>query len=1171
MAHAAPAAAFGRAFQRIMAMAQTDPEIAGIMPEPAITEAMQKPGLSYAEIIAIALAGYAERPALGSRAYEIRDGRRHALPAFATITYNELAHRIEAVASAWRHHPIHRVGPGEFACFIAFASAEMTAMDLACTYAQVIAVPLQANLPASDMMEVLADTQPAVLVTTIDNLDLAVGYALQASSVRSVVLIEADDHIDEDRARMEAAEIRLVEAGGRIALATFTDLVEYGAGFAWTPLPRRSEGEDALAMLIYTSGSTGTPKGAMIHEAMCSQLWASAPPLPAIQLAYAPLNHFMGRNTVFNTLARGGIVHFTQKSDMSTLFDDIRIARPTFMMFMPRVAEIIYQQYQSELQRRVAAGENPAEADAAVRAHMATNTLGDRVVAGGVGSAPTAPEVQQFLRECFDIAFSEGYSSTEGGSTALISGGQVQRNVVIDYRLLDVPELGYHRTDKPHPRGELLIKSRLAIKGYFKRPEATAAIFDAEGWLHTGDIMEELGPDQLRWVDRRNNVIKLSQAEYVAIGPLEAAFLGASKLIRQIYIYGNSHRSFLLAVVVPDIEVACARLGHAPSLEELRALALADLQETARNAGLKSFEVPRDVLVELEPFTHENGLLSSVRKPLRPKLKTRYQDALEAMYREMDRQQQVELARLRGNESGLSTPERVAGAIKAALGLAALDPSAAQSYGELGGDSLGALSLSLLLEEMFGVELPVGMLLGPTASIERISQAIDALRAAEAGGAPTFASVHGAEAATVRASDLTLDAFLDCETLAQAAAALPARVESRTVLVTGATGFLGRFLCLEWMERLAPGDGKAVCLVRAKDEAQARARLEKAFGTVDADLAARFRALAAEHLEVLAGDLSAPRLGLDTETFARLAEEVDRIVHPGALVNHLLPYRALFAPNVVGTAELIRLALSRRLKRFDYVSTFGVPQMNPGLAAAPEDADVREAAPEMRLSEDYAVGYGVSKWAGEVLLREAHDQFGLPVTVFRPDMIMAHSRFRGQINVPDMFTRLLHSLALTGIAPGSFYEAVPNGSRPRAHYDGLPVDFLAGAMLRLGNGAEHGFRTFNTTSTHLDDGISLDTIADWVASAGYRIDRIADHAEWVRRFSAALRNLPDEQRQHSALPIMSHFAHPHPARPAPVRNDAFVAAAGPMPSLNEAYIHKYLDDMRALGLLPADR
>ncbi len=408
------------------------------------------------------------------------------------------------------------------------------------------------------------------------------------------------------------------------------------------------------------------------------------------RIAYAPMNHFMGRNMIHNALAQGGAAYFTLKSDMSTLFEDIRIVRPTTLLFIPRACELIYQHYLAEVQRMVAEGADAAVADTRVRVEMHKNFLGDRLNATGVGSSPTAPEVRQFIAECFDIPIIEGYGCTEAGGGAMTFLNQVVPRVVKDYKLADVPELGYYSTDKPYPRGELLVKTSLMIQGYFKRPDATAAIFDEDGFLMTGDVMEERGPGHLVWVDRRNNVIKLSQAEFVAIGPLEAIYLGHGKLISQIYVYGSSYRSFLLVVVVPAIELAGKRLGHAPSDEELRELVLADLQEAARAAGLKSFEVPRDVLIEREPFTLENGLLSSVRKPLRPNLKRRYGDQLEAMYQEMDRQQQ-ELALLR-QVGEPSTLERVAGAFKANLGLAALDPVSPQSYGDLGGDSFGAVA-----------------------------------------------------------------------------------------------------------------------------------------------------------------------------------------------------------------------------------------------------------------------------------------------------------------------------------------------------------------------------------------------------------------------------------------------------------------------------------------------
>src|SRR3546814_17446594 len=92
------------------------------------------------------------------------------------------------------------------------------------------------------------------------------------------------------------------------------------------------------------------------------------------------------------------------------------------------------------------------------------------------GSAPTTPEVKGFISECFQLPVNEGYGTTEAGS--IMSNGRVLRPPVIDYKLIDVPELGYFTTDKPYPRGELWVKTEMAIPGYFKQPEATAALYD---------------------------------------------------------------------------------------------------------------------------------------------------------------------------------------------------------------------------------------------------------------------------------------------------------------------------------------------------------------------------------------------------------------------------------------------------------------------------------------------------------------------------------------------------------------------------------------------------------------------------------------------------------------------------------------------------------------------
>ncbi len=325
--------------------------------------------------------------------------------------------------------------------------------------------------------------------------------------------------------------------------------------------------------------------------------------------------------------------------------------------------------------------------------------------------------------------------------------------------------------------------------------------------------------------------------------------------------------------------------------------------------------------------------------------------------------------------------------------------------------------------------------------------------------------------------------------------------------------------------------------------------------------------MAKQHLEVLAGDLSEPNLGLDHTDWERLTQSVDLIVHPAAFVNHVLPYSQLFGPNVVGTAELIRLAITHRLKPINNVSTVAAA-MIPGGGVIDEDADVRGVAPVRRLDGDrYADGYASSKWAGEVLLRDAHERFGLPVSVFRSDMILAHSQYQGQINVPDMFTRWLFSIIVTGLAPRSFYTS--GAAKP--HYDGLPVDFTAKAIATLGANALNGYRTYHVVNPH-DDAISMDTFIDWAIAAGCEIKRIDSYDDWYRRFETALRGLPEKQRQHSSLPLLHQFRRPMPATAgATVSTQRFEADlrshSQNIPHLSAAFIDKYLADLRVLQLI----
>ncbi|OMC38179.1 oxidoreductase [Mycobacterium sp. GA-1841] len=1144
---------------RIAHLYETDQQFADARPSDAVNTAVAQSDLRLPAIVKGLFAGYADRPALGQRAVEyVTDaaGRTSAqlLPRFDTITYRQLGDRVQAVTNAWHNHPVK---PGDRVAILGFTSVDYTTIDTALIELGAVSVPLQTSAPVTTLRPIVAETEPTVIAASIDFVDDAVELVKSGPAPRRLVVFDYQPQVDTAREAFDAAKAALADTD--VIVEPLADVLDRGRSLADAPLYTPGQ-PDPLTMLIYTSGSTGTPKGAMYPESKVANMWQLAAKaswdenqatLPALTLNFMPMSHVMGRGILIGTLASGGTAYFAARSDLSTFLEDLALVRPTQLSFVPRIWDMLFGEYQSRLDRSGASEDE-------VLAEVRDDLLGGRFVSALTGSAPISTEMRSWVERLLDMHLLEGYGSTEAGSVFV--DGHIQRPPVIDYKLVDVPDLGYFRTDQPYPRGELLVKSEQMFPGYYKRPEITAEMFDEDGYYRTGDIVAELGPDQVEYVDRRNNVLKLSQGEFVTVSKLEAVF-GDSPLVQQIYIYGNSSRSYLLAVVVPT-DTAASKQAINDSL-----------QDAARAAGLQSYEIPRDFLVETTPFSLENGLLTGIRKLARPNLKAHYGERLEQLYTELAEGQANELSELRRNGAQAPVLDTVSRAAGALLGAAASDLAPEAHFTDLGGDSLSALTFGNLLQEIFDVEVPVSAIVSPASDLRTIAEYIEAQRSGT-NLRPTFTSVHGRNATEVHASDLTLDKFIDAATLA-ATPGLPGPVsEIRTVLLTGATGFLGRYLALEWLERMDLVDGKVICLVRAKSDEEARARLDKTFDSGDPKLLTHYQKLAADHLEVIAGDKGEADLGLDQATWQRLADTVDFIVDPAALVNHVLPYSELFGPNALGTAELIRIALTTRIKPFAYVSTIGVGGgIEPGKFV--EDADIRQISATRRVDDSYANGYGNSKWAGEVLLREAHDLAGLPVTVFRCDMILADTTYAGQLNLPDMFTRMMFSLVATGVAPKSFNQLDADGNRQRSHYDGLPVEFIAEAISTLGAHVQDGFETYHVMNPH-DDGLGMDEFVDWLVEAGYPIQRVEDYQEWLSRFETTLRALPDKQRQASLLPLLHNYQQPGmPVNGAMAPTDVFRAAVqeakiGPdkdIPHVTREVIVKYISDLKLLGLL----
>jgi amino acid adenylation domain-containing protein/thioester reductase-like protein len=343
-----------------------------------------------------------------------------------------------------------------------------------------------------------------------------------------------------------------------------------------------------------------------------------------------------------------------------------------------------------------------------------------------------------------------------------------------------------------------------------------------------------------------------------------------------------------------------------------------------------------------------------------------------------------------------------------------------------------------------------------------------------------------------------------------------ALVHPRVVFLTGGTGYLGAHILANLLQ--VPGL-TTVCLARAKNDDAAKKRLVetmkkyqlleptlKALRESDQENPAKQSSDADNggedfldsHLIAVAGDLSKPLLGMEELQFKSLALEIDSIIHCGAEVNLIKPYKSLKASNVLGTQEILRLAttngfIKTKVKPVHYISTNGIFPVDRA-AYGKDDGD----SSTVYLKEDMDVddfatylseGYAQTKYVAEQMCTVAESR-GLPISVLRPGN-MAGSTLTGVSNADDLNYLLLRGILDAGCAPivgTNFYM------------DLTPVDFAAEAVTQLVVQSPHTVigQRMHLQSPHKP--VALAEVVAWLKEMGKAIEGVT-REEWMERIS----------------------------------------------------------------------
>ncbi|MDR0218102.1 MAG: amino acid adenylation domain-containing protein [Enterobacteriaceae bacterium] len=480
---------------------------------------------------------------------------------------------------------------------------------------------------------------------------------------------------------------------------------------------------------------------------------------------------------------------------------------------------------------------------------------------------------------------------------------------------------------------------------------------------------------------------------------------------------------------------------------------------------------------------------------------------------------------------------------------------------QIGGHSILVARMVEQLEKTFSLRIPIaGIYVEPT--VARIAAILDEMREASqnipaqsAGAYHSVRNYHSEALIQQHAETLRKDVYLK-ESVRPDGLTHANWYQPDTILLTGATGYLGLHLLEQLLKQTS---AQIICLCRDADEERALKRIKAGFvnyqiGVVNEFDHAGFDRTGFDRVKVVIGDLGQPRFGLLPEVWYKLTEEVDVIYHNGALVNFIYPYSALKSINVDGTRTALEFACTSRLKHFHYVSSVNA------LFATESPRPFMEDDRAMSETVRDPSGYSGSKWVSEGIINIAR-QRGVPVSIYRPGLILGHTR-TGAAQGNDYLVASMKGYLATGFYPdhGLLLDIVP-------------VDYVAASLVHISKRPESEGKFFNLFNPVQ---VTIRQFFDWVQEFGYVLDPVPFN-EGKERILA----LDDSHPLYPLIPLIRDMAEKpyraldpaylHEIQPELELKQTLAALEGSeiqCPVITAEYVHQVLRYLIGTGFLP---